>query len=430
MILAIGTGLGLFMTMNTMAHQTSKVPLKHISQKLFMVQLDNRELSADDITLQQDMISMTYQDVQNLYAQQTPAQAQTYAWNSSGVVNIQNSNIKPFRASLSATTHDFFEMFEAPFLYGSGWSAQADQNGLANIVLTKKTNNMLFGGENSVGKTVRIGTDELVVIGVLDDWFLSAKFYDGSFYTAFPDHAFIPSRFAFNANFPRQAYFNCPSDEKSPGRFGASNLAELKTSECGWISFWARINSTIGVDEYKDTLSQYVVQQKQLGRFPRAENNFLTNINEQAEQILGGDQWLNILKIVGALFFIVCLINAISILLAKFMRRVKEVSLRRALGAKRKTLMQQYIIEVCMIGSVGGVVGVAFAFIGLEIMMQFQLYGVDYVILRSELEPYYKMDWPMIGTTFLIALISSLIVGLYPIWRICTITPASQLKAQ
>jgi putative ABC transport system permease protein len=168
------------MTMNTMAHQTSKVPLKHISQKLFMVQLDNRELSADDITLQQDMISMTYQDVQNLYAQQTPAQAQTYAWNSSGVVNIQNSNIKPFRASLSATTHDFFEMFEAPFLYGSGWSAQADQNGLANIVLTKKTNNMLFGGENSVGKTVRIGTDELVVIGVLDDWFLSAKFYDGS----------------------------------------------------------------------------------------------------------------------------------------------------------------------------------------------------------------------------------------------------------
>ena len=49
MVAAIAVGLGLFMTMLTLAHQSGKIPMPHISQQIHLVQLDNREVTADDV---------------------------------------------------------------------------------------------------------------------------------------------------------------------------------------------------------------------------------------------------------------------------------------------------------------------------------------------------------------------------------------------
>ena len=81
-------------------------------------------------------------------------------------------------------------MFEVPFLYGKGWGSDADIYGQAVIVLSKASNDYLFGGINSVGQQVRLNTHVLTVIGVLDDWFLARKFYDRSYRQASPDQAF------------------------------------------------------------------------------------------------------------------------------------------------------------------------------------------------------------------------------------------------
>ena len=193
--------------------------------------------------------------------------------------------------------------------------------------------------------------------------------------------------------------------------------------------FWARINSEQDLSDYQAQVGQYIEQQKALGRFTRPQNNFITNINQQVEQRTGNG-WNDVLNVVGVLFFIVCLINAISILLAKFMRRTKEVSLRRALGAKRTTLMQQYLIEVLIIGFLGGLLGILMAYLGLEAMLRVQLYAMDYVLTEQDMRPYFVMDWTMIIQSLVIAVVSSLAVGLFPIWRICSISPAGQLKAQ
>jgi putative ABC transport system permease protein len=40
------------------------------------------------------------------------------------------------------------------------------------------------------------------------------------------------------------------------------------------------------------------------------------------------------------------------------------------------------------------------------------------------------MDWVMLATTLLLALVASLIAGLLPTWRACQVTPALQLKSQ
>lgn len=429
MVAAIAVGLGLFMTMLTLGHQTNKIPVPHISQQIHLVQLDNREVTADHAENFSDMVDLTYQDTHNLLNLDIAGVQQTLAWNTYGIINVEEQDIQPQRSSIVATNQAFFNMFEVPFLYGKGWDSDADQFGQAVIVLSKESNDYLFGGLNSVGRQVRINTQVLTVVGVLDNWFLARKFYDRSYSLARPDQALIPSNFAFNNNLPRNAIFDCWSTTSDPGKFTNNYLTELKTSECAWITFWSKLpNNT--KEDYQAQLAQYIESQKSLGRFPRDKQFFLTNINDQLSLIgsMGGRQQM--LAMISYMFFAVCLINAVSILLAKFMRRTKEVSLRRALGAKKRTILQQHLIEVVFIGVIGGVIGIGLTYLGLQAMLRVSLYASDYTRTAAELLPYHQMDWEMIMMAFSVSVSCTLMVGLYPIWRICNVSPAGQLKAQ
>jgi len=429
MVAAIAVGLGLFMTMLTLGHQSGKIPIPHISKQIHLIQLDNREVTADDAENFTDMVDLTYQDANNLLNMDIAGAEQALTWNTYGILNVEEQDIQPQRSSVVATNHAFFNMFEVPFLYGKGWDSDADQLGQAVIVLTKDSNDYLFGGINSVGQQVRLNTQVLTVIGVLDDWFLARKFYDRSYSQARPDQALIPSNFAFNNDLPRNARFDCWSTTTNPRKFTTNYLTELKTSECAWITFWAKLpNNT--KDDYQAQLGQYIESQKNLGRFPRENQYFLTNINDQLSIIgsMGGRQQM--LGMISYMFFAVCLINAVSILLAKFMRRTKEVSLRRALGAKKRTILQQHLIEVIFIGVIGGLFGIAFTYLGLQAMLRVSLYASDYTQTAADLMPYHRMDWEMVMMAFSVSVGCTLLVGLYPIWRICNVSPASQLKAQ
>jgi putative ABC transport system permease protein len=429
MVAAIAVGLGLFMTMLTLGHQSSKIQIPHISQQIHLVQLDNREVTADDVDNFNDMVDLTYQDTNNLLNLDIAGAEQTLAWSTFGILNVEEQDIQPQRSTVVATNNAFFSMFEVPFLYGKGWESDADQFGQAVFVLSKASNDYLFGGINSVGQQVRLNTQALTVVGVLDEWFLARNFYNRSYNQASPDKAFVPSNFAFNTDLPRTARFDCWSTTSNPRKFRTNDLTELKNSECAWITFWARLPNNTKQD-YQAQLGQYIDTQKSLGRFPRDNQYFLTNINDQLTVIKGSGGRQQMLTMISYMFFAVCLINAVSILLAKFMRRTKEVSLRRALGAKKRTILQQHLIEVIFIGVIGGLFGIAFTYLGLQAMLRVSLYASDYRNSVAELMPYHQMDWEMIMAAFSVSVGCTLLVGLYPIWRICNVSPASQLKAQ
>ena len=69
-------------------------------------------------------------------------------------------DLKPYMVEALFTTRDFFPMFEPPFLYGSGWSDAEDRNAARVVVIGKATNEKLFGGENSVGRRLRLGGED------------------------------------------------------------------------------------------------------------------------------------------------------------------------------------------------------------------------------------------------------------------------------
>src|SRR3546814_5873554 len=70
------------------------------------------------------------------------------------------------------------------------------------------------------------------------------------------------------------------------------------------------------------------------------------------------------------LFRSVCLLNTVGLLLAKFLRRSGEVGVRRALGASRREIFMQCLVEAGVVGMAGGIVGQALAWLGLWAVRQ------------------------------------------------------------
>lgn len=413
MVTAIGIGIGASMTTLTVFYAMSGNPLAHKNDVLYVPQLDNWAPDSpwDEPNVPPDLF--TYRDA---VALREAHQAKREVIMLTGAFTLQpeDPKVAAYQVTARMTTNEFFPMFEPPFLYGSGWDRPQDDANARVVVLSKATNQKLFGGENSVGRTARIYNEDFTVVGVLDEWHPQPKVYDvtGGAYNA-PEDVFIP--FAFGPEHELQS-----SQNNSCWKDAGNDYKGWLESECVWLNFWVELDSAADRERYKAFLDNYVMEQKKLGRFPRPLNNRLNNVDEwlDAEKVVRDDTRIQMALSFSFLF--VCLINTIGLLLAKFMGRAGEIGLRRALGASRKAIFAQYLTEAGIVGLCGGLLGLALTFAGLAGMRS----------LDSALERLAHLDPLMVVSAVALAVGSALLAGVLPTWRACLIAPATQLKSQ
>jgi len=182
---------------------------------------------------------------------------------------------------------------------------------------------------------------------------------------------------------------------------------------------WAQLDDEEQVQSYRAFLDAYAKEQKKLGRFQRPLNNRLSPVMTMLkDQGAVPEQAVGVL-IISLLFLTVCSVNLIGVLLGKFLARAPEVGVRRALGASRRWVFVQHLIECEMIASLGAVLGLGLAALGLELLNR---------MFQAQFD--FRLDLPMVGAGILLALVSGLIAGVYPAYRICRIAPAMYLKTQ
>ncbi len=414
MVCAIGLGIGATMTTVTVNYLMSANPIPHKSEQLFNVQLDSWDPNDPFDDGQNPPNQMTYIDSMNLLKAEK-AFRQVVTSQSYGVIEPKDPEMLPLFVYGRANSADFFAMFDVPFIYGSGWDKSADQNKEFVVVLSKETNDKLFGGENSVGKTIRLDGNVFKVVGVIDNWQPKPRFYDIST-GAFDDTGdfFAPFSLIAEQKLKRSGNTNCWKP------FGDGFEAFLN-SECIWISYWVELRSADEKQQYQDFLNAYVQEQKQYGRFPRPLDNRLSSVTQWLEQqeVVADDAQM--MMAMSFMFLVVCLLNTVGLLLAKFLGKAPEIGLRQALGASKATLFAQYIIESACIGLGGGILGLALASLGLQAVES--MYG-DYMKGLASL------DLNMVLLAMLLSLVATMIAGLYPTWRACKVQPAHQLKCQ
>lgn len=417
MVAAIGIGIGACMTIVTIQYIMSGNPIPEKSDRLHYVRVDNWDPNEAYDEPNEPPEQMTYLDATALY-EAGRATRQVISFQSSRVVQPDGEESKPFRRETRATTGDFFAMFDVPFKYGSSWDKSADDTQEHVIVINDDLNEQLFGGADSVGKMLTLSGEPYRIVGVLDYWSPVPLFYDlNNNEYGDPESIYLPFSVAIAGEHGSYGNTSCWKP------IGDGGVEAFRNSECIWIQMWAELNSVAEKESYLQFLDAYVEEQKLVGRFPRPLNNRIDDVEAWMNYNEVVDEDVSVLLGLAILFLIVCLLNTIGLLLAKVMRRAKDVSLRRALGASKQTLFMQYTIEASMIGFAGGLLGIGLTWLGLR--------GIENLFSAFEsISKLVRMDWVMVMAAVALAIVSALAAAIYPTWRACNVTPATQLRLQ
>ncbi|MFT4247174.1 MAG: ABC transporter permease [Pseudomonas sp.] len=410
MVLAIALGIGASMTALTVFHVLSGDPIPGKSDRLFHVQLDP-QLAADYQPGEEPTDLLTRYDAQELLREHRGLrQTQT----TGGVVSVQpqREGLSPFRQLSRNVTADFFPMFEVPFQFGHGWSQADDEARSRLVVIDSRLNDKLFGGANSVGRTLRLSGTDFRIVGVLDHWQPTPHFFDfaGGRYAS-DEQVYVPFATALELKHTHNGSMNC---------YRVASQQTSLDAPCTWIHYWVELKQASDADAFKAYLDNYSTLQHEAGRFERPPNTRLRNVVQWLDykQIVPSDVRLQLGFALGLL--VVCLLNTVGLLLAKFLRRSSEIGVRRALGASRSTIFLQCLIEAGVIGLAGGIVGLGLAYLGLWAVRN----------RPSEYAAVAHLDLTMLASTFVLALFASLLAGLLPAWRAMQVAPALQIKAQ
>ena len=416
-VVLMGCGVATCMVTWAVFRAAAADPIPWKSSQLFVPQIDNFGPAHNNQGKPPELLDYT-DAVALLHARQARRQSLLYAIRLSVVPDQQQR--QPFSLPGDAVSGDFFAMFDVPFRYGTGWSTLDDDQRSSVVVISDALNQQLFAGANSVGREITLDTHSYRIVGVLGGWNPRPRFFDVSssgYPFSNPGQIYIPFSHAVDLQKSTSGSTVCSGDGNNPASAGWDAFLR---GECGWIAAWVELPTPADAEHYRQYLSNYAGEQQRLGRFAWPANVRLRNVVQwlDVERVVPKASKLSL--IVSFSFLLICLVNAVGLLLAQFMRRAPEIGVRRALGASRRAIYQQFLIEAATIGVAGGALGLGLTCVGMK--------GVG-LVFEPQIAELAQLDGSLMLVTLLLAIAATVTAAFYPTWRAAQVQPAWQLKS-
>ena len=292
-------------------------------------------------------------------------------------------------------TANLLSLLGAQLALGRPFLLEEDQAGHGQVlILTDAFWRDKFGSDPGIlGKPITLDGEPYIIIGVLS-----------------PSFHFPKEMGAFN-KFGRTDFF----EPLGGPRFNEQGLI-------GDFDFAAIGRLKPGVQPAQ-ALAELDVVQAAIAKAANADLHLRAQLVPLAEEIVGPTRkgLLLLLAAVGAVLLIVC-VNLANLLLARGPSRMREAAIRTALGAPRSRLVRQMLTESLLIALLGGFLGVALAFFGLQGLAQMapaDLPRLDEVALDGRVLCFALGLSTLVGILF----------GILPSWRISRDAPQESLKA-
>jgi putative ABC transport system permease protein len=228
---------------------------------------------------------------------------------------------------ITGTTHKYTEFTGTDLLLGRFMTQAESESGRPVVVLGSEVAEGLFGLENPVGQLVKIGNHSFRVIGVLEQ--------QGSFLglVSLDNQAFIPMN----------RYLRMYGSRRD-------------------ISIEVKVGSLDMIEEAKEEIRGIMRRERRLE--PGEEDNFAINQQEMLTTTFSG-----ISAVIGGVgFFITGLalfvggIGIMNITYVSVSERTKEIGIRKSLGAPKRSILMQFLMESAFICLLGGILGIAIAY--------------------------------------------------------------------
>ena len=150
---------------------------------------------------------------------------------------------------------------------------------------------------------------------------------------------------------------------------------------------------------------------------PEVDNDFeiVTN-TEMIEQFSGFTSGIKLFALcVSVIALIVAGIGIMNIMLVSVTERIKEIGIRKAIGATKNDILTQFLLEAVFLSQFGGIVGIVLGVSGGNIVSF--LFNIPAVI---------PLDWALIGLIVCSAI--GIGFGIYPAWRAAQLDPIESLR--
>jgi len=258
------------------------------------------------------------------------------------------------------------------------------------VVIGSKIAQDLFGDDDPVGETVKLSGRRFTVVGVLEE-------KGGQMMGVSMDAMIVVPITTYQARlFPRQTQRGEDAVQTISVKLESTDLAPLVTED---ITELLRKRHHIGADD-KDDFA--IISQEQIV-------GIFTEITGIFTIILGAIASISLL--VGG-------IGIMNIMLVSVTERTREIGIRKAVGAKRRDILVQFLFEAAILSLTGGIIGIIGGWLLSQVIALIDLGGIT-------LETLVSLDIVILAAS--VSIFIGLVSGMYPAMRAARLNPIDAL---
>ena len=296
------------------------------------------------------------------------------------------------QANVLGTNPEYIEVVRLRISEGR-WISEEDNRRRANVaVLGSSAAGDLFPLENPLGQTIRVGSERLVVVGLLS----RLGRVSGNSGPSVDESIFIPYQVS-------RDWYGDVNIERTGGSMKVESveLSEIK----------------IKAKSADDVLAAAGTLRDMMAKSHDKKDYELTVPLELLREIEASKRiWKIVLAFIGGLSLLVGGIGIMNVMLATVTERTREIGIRRALGAKRRNIVSQFLVETVVLSGIGGLIGVIFAF-GAPAAISYFAPDVRTIV---------RWEHPILA--LLISAFVGVVAGLYPAIRAANMDPVEALR--
>jgi putative ABC transport system permease protein len=332
--------------------------------------------------------SLTYADTQAIRTSGAPHVLTAIPMtNTAAVATYSNQN---WLTSVRGTTEDMPELLNYPVASGRFIDTDDLAANRRTAVIGKTVADNLFQGDDPIGKSIRINQQPFEVIGVF-----AVKGSSTTAGASADDIAVIPVTSFW-------AYLS--SGQSGPGRRSVATIFVQATSYGALAAA-------------KDEVTAILMPRHRISDPKSADFRILTQAELARSQEAVTGVLTSVLGAVAAISLVVGGIGIMNIMLVTVAERTREIGIRKAIGARRRDILWQFLIEAMVLSGVGGILGILLG-VGLAAVLVRVSTGLPAPVVSP----------PSVMLAFGVSVLIGLFFGNYPANRAARLHPIQALR--
>ena len=281
-------------------------------------------------------------------------------------------------AGIIGTNEDYLEI-EGQKLKTGRFITRLDlENSDKVAVIGAAVEKKLFDGKDPLGQTIKVKGVNFTIAGTLESVMNAAE-------GTKDDYVFVPV-----------------------------NVAQRTLKIKNITMFIAEASAQDTVDLAKQKIEDYLYS------IYKDKDDYILFTQESILTMLGdvSSIMMLILGSIATISLVVGGIGIMNIMLVSVTERTREIGIRKAIGAKKKDILVQFLIEALMLTGIGGIIGIILGLVTIK-------YGIGSISLIT---PVYSLSWTL--AAFLISLTIGVVFGIFPAYKAAKLNPIDALRTQ